>query len=797
MARLAILFACIAAAFALFYLDARSPAPSPADAPPQAFSAGRAMADIAVIGLVPHPTGSPANAVVRDHLIRRMTELGLSPQVQRTESHAARDLGGEAYVFGATVENVIGVLPGKDHTLPALALMAHYDSVPASPGAADDGAGVASLLEMARAIKARGVPERDVVLAVTDGEEVGLLGAVAFFGQNPLAGRVGFVINLDARGGGGRAQMFQTGAANAGAVTLFRQAATRPQSNSLTTFAYRMMPNDTDFTVSDERHIPGLNLAFIGRQFDYHAPSSTIAALDQGALQSLGEQALGPAMAVAFSREAPRPGPDLVYGNLPGGMIAAYPAWGGWAVLALAGGLTVLGAARARMSKSLAWRDLWRGLGAGALLLTGGMMALTLTRHATGVASGWMEYRPLLARFPAFEAAMACTALGVAIMIPAAMARGRLRLLGAAFFAVAGLAVLGMTNGADWVLILGLSTVSAALAFVVFGKGASLCGTWIGMLLTGLGVALALQIAAPTTALIVSWPLAAAATLCALTAAGSDRRPAFTAAAAVVSAIALAWIGGFLHLAMQALDLPELPAVAIWTGAMVLWPLLWPADPNSRLAFGAPAAMILLGLGAALFLHLTNPWSPRHPRAVQPLYVADLDSGKAWRVSPDLPDAWTRGVLTADGGAVGRQRFPGLGAVFAAPAKAVAIAAPVIRLDAAADGTRTLSFTPPPGTTDLLLDLRGAIVVGQTQVNGRPTPILTTPGQWTHLIWRGGDPVTLSFRPGGAGKLDIRYADYIGAWPSDARPLPPLPPTLMGFDLAGSTVIVGTQTSRW
>ncbi|WP_369751217.1 M28 family peptidase, partial [Novosphingobium sp. AP12] len=29
--------------------------------------------------------------------------------------------------------------------MPAVALMAHYDSVPGSPGAADDGAGVASI----------------------------------------------------------------------------------------------------------------------------------------------------------------------------------------------------------------------------------------------------------------------------------------------------------------------------------------------------------------------------------------------------------------------------------------------------------------------------------------------------------------------------------------------------------------------------------------------------------------------------------------------------------------------------
>jgi len=48
---------------------------------------------------------------------------------------------------------------------PAVALMAHYDSVPASTGASDDAAGVASALEIVRAIKARGVPARSGTLA--------------------------------------------------------------------------------------------------------------------------------------------------------------------------------------------------------------------------------------------------------------------------------------------------------------------------------------------------------------------------------------------------------------------------------------------------------------------------------------------------------------------------------------------------------------------------------------------------------------------------------------------------------
>ena len=51
--------------------------------------------------------------------------------------------------------------------------MAHYDSVPFGPGAADDGAGVVTLLETARALKAGPPLKNDVIFLFTDGEEAG------------------------------------------------------------------------------------------------------------------------------------------------------------------------------------------------------------------------------------------------------------------------------------------------------------------------------------------------------------------------------------------------------------------------------------------------------------------------------------------------------------------------------------------------------------------------------------------------------------------------------------------------
>ena len=192
------------------------------DAPAGVFSAGRAMVDDRVIAKAPHPVGSPANYAVRNYLTGRMTQLGLSPQIQRIDAFQERP-GKAPLVIGGVVENIIGVLPGKDRNAPALALMAHYDSVPGSPGAADDAAGVSAALEIMRILKAEGTPARDVVLLLTDGEEAGLLGATAFFQNHPLAGRIGFVINMESRGGGGQANMFETAAANGAVIDMFRK----------------------------------------------------------------------------------------------------------------------------------------------------------------------------------------------------------------------------------------------------------------------------------------------------------------------------------------------------------------------------------------------------------------------------------------------------------------------------------------------------------------------------------------------------------------------------------------------
>ena len=425
MGRLLALLAALIAAIVIAWTGEQPPKPVPTSAPATAFSAERAMPDIVAIASVPHAIGSDANHAARDYLIKRMIALGLEPQVHPGVGVYDRAIGDKQLITGGDVENLVGVLPGRDRAAPAVLLMAHYDSVAGSPGAADDAAGVASALETLRAIKARGAPARDVIVLLTDGEEAGVLGADAFYNRDPLAARVGFIFNMEARGAAGRAQMFQTGEGNGAAVDVLRRTAPDPHTSSLTGFIYAHMPNDTDFTVSRKKGIAGFNFAFLGHQFEYHSPTSTPATLDKGTLQDMGQQVLATAQAIAFSTTLPAKTPDVVYSQVLGGLTLAYPPAVGWLILLASALLIVLAVVRARRLEAFPWTDVLRGAGAALFAVLGACAVLHFARLATGARFGFMDQRFLLAQANRWEVAVMLLALGFLIFAAAELARGR------------------------------------------------------------------------------------------------------------------------------------------------------------------------------------------------------------------------------------------------------------------------------------------------------------------------------------------------------------------------------------
>jgi hypothetical protein len=295
-----------------------TPDPVAASASQDIFSADRALIHVNAFATAPHPIGSAEHDRVRDYLVAQFTSLGVTPEIQRATGVTPR------YEVAGTVENIVARVKGTSGAADAVALVAHYDSVAAGPGAGDDGAGVATLIETLRALRAGPALRNDILLVITDGEEDGLLGASAFVAENPAAKDVRVAVNFEARGNAGESQLFETSAGNGRLVQIFAQAAPHPSGSSLTYEIYKHMPNDTDMTVFKKSGAAGLNFAFIGRWEAYHTPLDNPQLLDRGSLQQQGENALCLARALGNADLAQLQDRDSVYFSVPGNFFAHY-----------------------------------------------------------------------------------------------------------------------------------------------------------------------------------------------------------------------------------------------------------------------------------------------------------------------------------------------------------------------------------------------------------------------------------------------------------------------------------------
>ncbi len=255
------------------------------------FSAARAQQTLSYLlsDQVPHTMGTEANRRVKARVIQKLGEAGVevSEQVGLGCAQGSPHCG--------FVENVIGTLPGT--TDDTIVLMAHYDSTTNSPGAGDDGAGVAAIIETVRLLAAeaqrRGAPYRNTIRAViTDGEEDGLFGAEAFFAEHPDADATGVLINVEGSGSAGPSNLLRSSPGSGSLVTLYRQTASQPMASSIATEIFERMPNDTDFSVGLRAGVKGLDFAFAGERTHYHTPLDTVENLDLGTLQHHGDNLL-------------------------------------------------------------------------------------------------------------------------------------------------------------------------------------------------------------------------------------------------------------------------------------------------------------------------------------------------------------------------------------------------------------------------------------------------------------------------------------------------------------------------
>ena len=354
----------------------RAPPAQPLDAAATTFSGERARALLQRLlgdGL-PHPLGSAANAQLRERIVSELRALGLTP-VLRSGFMVCT-----AYGVCGVPTNIVARIPGADSTdNGAVLLSAHYDSVPAGPGASDNGAGVAAVLEIARIVQQLPRQRQSIIVLIDDGEEVDLLGAYAFVRHDPWAAGVSAAVNLDARGSSGPSLMFETGSDNRWLMNLYAGAIRRPLTNSMYYAIYKLLPNDTDFTVYKAAGFQGYNFAFIGDVAHYHTPLDNAAHADASSLQHQGDNALATLLALANADPDPGPVGEAVYFDVFTALLVRFPQAWVWPASAITLLLIVIAGARLMQLARLSWQTLaWGVAGLLAALLLGVAAAAAL-----------------------------------------------------------------------------------------------------------------------------------------------------------------------------------------------------------------------------------------------------------------------------------------------------------------------------------------------------------------------------------------------------------------------------------
>ncbi len=676
----------------------RPPAALGPDAPASAFSAARAIEHLGWLARAPRPVGSDALALARDRLLAELEALGLQTEVQATTAI------GTLYPGTALVENVLGRWNGVAST-GAILLVAHYDSVPSGPGAADDGAAVVAVLETLRALSAGSRLANDVLVLFSDAEEVGLLGAQAFAAQHPWMDEVALVINLEARGTSGPSVLVQTSAGNRALIETFARVDPYPSASSLAAALYELLPNDTDYSVFARRGLPGYNFAFIRDAVDYHTVRDDPQRLDPASLQHHGEHLL--ALTRAYGQaDLSLPlagGSDVVYFDVLRRWLVAYPVR--WAMpLAL---FTLL--ALAFVIRGARGRGLVRASG----VLVGVLVAVAAAAGAGAVSAAVL---PVLTWVqPAYATTLLAAVYHAQVTVAAFVLLSAAVVTLVSAFARRWWTVTELTLGAG--LLWGLVAVAVS-AYLPLG---SYLFTWPTL----------------TTTLALAWLLARRST------------PAWQVSGRELLVLGL---GAFPLLLLWPAVLVEATAglglapvaalmVAVALAVTLLQGLL-PSMSPSRSATLLPASLMVASLVAFAVGATRAGFDERQPWPTNAFYVLDTDLERAAFLSLDTrTDGWTSRFF--DGALLGdvSTLLPDAGELLYAPAPVADLPPPSLEvLEDVSDGvgrrlTLRLAATRPASQLTLLLHPQTP--VDGLSLNGRPVERLDRPSGWTRLTVHG------------------------------------------------------------
>ncbi|WP_306361219.1 M20/M25/M40 family metallo-hydrolase [Nocardia sp. CC227C] len=698
-----------------------------AAAPVEVFSAERALRTVEAIASRPHPIGSAEHDRVRDHLVAQLRELGLETEVQEGIGQWPRAFQRAGFGMGRTA-NIVARMPGTAAT-GTVYLAAHYDSVPSGPGANDDGVGVAAILEAVRALRAGEISLRnDLVVLLTDGEEMGLLGAEAYVAAGLDGSRPGVVVNHEARGAAGPVLLWRITHPDSHLIDAVADAP-YPNTDSLSTaLGGAQTSSNTDFVALEAGGLHVLDWAFAGSSAYYHNRLDDPAHVHLPTVQQMGENTL------ALTREygntdlaTLNTGVDRAYFQLPFGVLVVLPVW---VIIALTV-LTVL------LVGWVVWQARRHGETRPRAILLAGLTFLLAVPVAVGAV--WALWQLLRLLRPEYAS------LG-----PVDPYRPE------SYYA-AVLALLVAVLAAWW-----------ALARRLFDTTATAVGLLGAVTLTGVVCA----VLVPAGAQILIVPTCAAAAGVVLTFLVPQRWKLVALTGFLLPAAV--FLGGVTWPVLQTglATAPFLVApLVLLLGGLLTVTLVraWPP----RHGWLIPTAALALSVALAALGLTVDRFDDEHPMPTELIYALDADSGEARWLSPREPDSWNDTYLddTAPAGPFATL-WPA--AVASGPAPAQALSAPVAEIlsDTTDAGQRTVRLRLRSTRDALRLDLHYDTEIRALRVAGREvTPVPATNFQFWAPPAEGLEVEVVA----PAGPLSLRVLDH--TWLTDtgltAFPDPP------------------------
>lgn len=697
------------------------PSPKSESTEASEFSAERAFVHVAAIADEPHPAGTPQADAVRDYIIQQIESLGLAPILQETTVYRKP-------VTYATVHNVLARLKGCSTRGDAVALMAHYDSVAFGPGAADDAAGVAALLETMRALSGTSPLFNDVIFIFTDGEEgrllegYGLRGAHAFAEQHPWMENVKVILNFDARGVQGPSYVYQTsGQSNAWLIQQLAASRCKASATSLMPDIYRNMPVGSDLTAFISRDVPGYDFAFIHGLEKYHTSLDSPKNLSLASLQHHGEYALHLTRHLATQdlRKIDNNAGNLVYFDIPVVGVLYY-------------------------SQEAAT----------------GFIFIILTIYSLllwfGLRSGEIDARHFILAFITLCAwVIFCVAASTGIM--------------ALVYKLHNVYMLYQSQALTW----GIFSLFVGATLLVFNRimdNHGIYSTWAAFLLPWLIFACSVLYMVPGATYLFTWPVTAGMVPFAWGLIGREKHLTISPKTAIGLALSALPIMFFMVGTLKGLYAALL---FVFVGAQLLLLLLTLAllIPHIRILTSryrrkiASASMIIgillvgYGMGGVRF-------SEKYPKFNSLTYALDQDTGLAYYLSCDeRPDEWTAQFFPTTAKKQSIREFIPIAKrdYLKSPAPVLALQTPLLRLNQEylTNTSRTLYLTldSPRGAEVLQVYAEPGTQVLSASVNGIPMEVSDGPWHISYSIYRGGG-VQLELEVPLDSPAEFRVADH-------------------------------------